>query len=423
MGEAMCAKQMKNHNSERKAKSERVTQGQAASETSEESVKPEKVAPVSAKSETSEESAKTETSEESGEPEALEESVETKKVESVVSTVEKDEMPEKTVSDTVAEQNKVVELRSKFHRKVFSTLWWLILAIIVGLLGGVALWGYFTNQPDDMAVVDDEISDPAAEPFDDEPSDESEQTPETALPEETPTEPEKSAESQTLAEPQSQSISTSLSARPNNAVEPDVVPGHKVIALTFDDGPSSATTPRLLDILKSKDIKVTFFVLGTMAQRSPDLLRREVSEGHEVASHTPYHNQLTNLTWDQVHAEAVEMDQIFQEILGTVPPFTRPPYGSYNATVSSALGQPLILWSIDPRDWADRNASTVCSRVTSAAFDGAIILVHDIHATTVDAVPCIVDNLYAQGYQFLTVSELAAYKNVPLVNGVAYGKF
>lgn len=215
-----------------------------------------------------------------------------------------------------------------------------------------------------------------------------------------------------------------ISTRPSQNTEaPAVAPGSKVIALTFDDGPSTATTPRLLDILQGRDVHATFFVLGNLALRSPDLVRREEAEGHEVASHTPYHNQLTRLVFSQIRAEAIEMDRIFNEILGHVPPFTRPPYGSYNVTVGEALGQPMILWSIDPRDWADRNASIVCSRVTSAAFDGAIILVHDIHASTVDAVPCIIDNLRAQGYKFLTVSELAAYRGVPLVNGVAYGSF
>lgn len=114
---------------------------------------------------------------------------------------------------------------------------------------------------------------------------------------------------------------------------PSEVEGNKVIALTFDDGPSTATTPRLLDILQGRGVHATFFVLGNLAVRAPDLVRREEAEGHEVASHTPYHHQLTKLSATQVQAEAAEMDRIFREILGHVPPFTRPPYGSYNATV------------------------------------------------------------------------------------------
>lgn len=201
-------------------------------------------------------------------------------------------------------------------------------------------------------------------------------------------------------------------SRPSSSQQPSVPQqpvdtGRKLIALTFDDGPSTVTTPRLLDTLKNKNVKATFFVLGTKALAAPDLARREEAEGHEVASHTPYHNQLTKLTAAQVQAEKAEMERIFTEVLGHLPPFTRPPYGSYNQTVQGVLNQPLILWSIDPRDWADRNANTVCTRVVGAARNGAIILVHDIHATTVDAVPCIIDNLRSQGYEFLTISELA----------------
>lgn len=199
--------------------------------------------------------------------------------------------------------------------------------------------------------------------------------------------------------------------------------GRKLVALTFDDGPSTATTPRLLDILKARDVKVTFFVLGTLAQRAPELVKRQEAEGHEVASHTPYHHQLTKLTAAQIRAEGAEMDRIFMEILGHKPTLTRPPYGSVNATVQSSLAQPLILWSVDPRDWADRNATTVCARVTSAARNGAIILTHDIHATTVDAVPCIIDTLKGWGYEFMTVSELAAVRGVALVNGGIYYSF
>lgn len=216
----------------------------------------------------------------------------------------------------------------------------------------------------------------------------------------------------------------SISPRPDNpAKDPNVTPGSKLVALTFDDGPSAATTPRLLDILKQKGVKVTFFVLGNMAQRSPDILRREVAEGHEVGSHTPYHNQLTKLNFSQVRAEAIEMDRIFTDILGTVPPFTRPPYGSFNQTVKDALAQPLVLWSVDPLDWKYRNAATVRSNVVSATRDGSIILMHDIHATTVDAVAGIIDDLRAQGYEFLTVSELAAAKDQPLLTGWAYYSF
>lgn len=204
---------------------------------------------------------------------------------------------------------------------------------------------------------------------------------------------------------------------------PEGVAGKKMIALTFDDGPSSATTPRLLDILQQKGVKATFFMLGQRMQQVPEVVKRAAAEGHEIASHTPYHNQQTKLGAAGIQAEVATMNQIFTGILGYNPPFTRPPYGSVNDTVRQYMGQPLILWSIDPEDWKDRDAATVRARVVGAAYDGAIALMHDIYATTVDAVAGIIDDLRAQGYEFLTISELAAARGVTLQNGVTYYNF
>lgn len=204
---------------------------------------------------------------------------------------------------------------------------------------------------------------------------------------------------------------------------PEGAQGKKLIALTFDDGPSTATTGRLLDILREKKVRATFFVLGNMAQRAPALVQREEAEGHEVGSHTPWHNQQTKLSAANIQAEEATMNQIFTEILGHTPVFTRPPYGAVNEVVRANLAQPLILWSIDPEDWKYRNTATVRANVVRAAHDGAIALMHDIHATTVEAVPGIIDDLRAQGYEFLTVSELAKARGVGLANGWTYYNF
>lgn len=341
-----------------------------------------------------------------------------KPVENKDKEVTSTENDQKSVENT---DEEVEETKKDDHRsfKLFPALWWVIGLIAIALVGvGVAgALGVFVGNDTEVADSGEATEVPVEE---EEPA---KDTPATEEPVEGPEEPTKEPEPQPELPKKQEEPVTPIAPRPGNEADPEVTPGSKVIALTFDDGPSAATTPRLLDILQGRGVKVTFFVLGTMAQRAPGILQREAAEGHEVASHTPYHNQLTNLTPAQVRAEAVEMDRIFTEILGTVPPFTRPPYGSFNAAVGEALGQPMVLWSIDPRDWADRNASVVCSRVVGAAKDGAIILVHDIHATTVDAVPCIIDTLRAQGYEFLTVSELAAAKDVPLVSGAAYYNF
>lgn len=338
------------------------------------------------------------------------------------------ENDQRSVKEGKQEQNIPKTNGQRHHR---HWLWWLVGVIVLMLIGGGCYlliaqpWASSQHKTGQDANEQLGESREPNEPEAQEPNDSGDpQAPETPAeskpPENQP--PETKPADTGATKPSDDKTLPPIAQRPGSSDYPDIT-SNKLIALTFDDGPSKATTPRLLDVLNGRNVKATFFVLGNMALGAPDIVRREAAEGHEVASHTPYHNQLTLLNASQIRSQAIEMDRIFTDILGTVPPFTRPPYGSYNDTVRNALGQPLIIWSIDPRDWADRNASIVCSRVTSAAFDGAIILVHDIHATTVDAVPCIIDNLRAQGYQFLTVSELAAAKNVPLVNGGVYGSF
>ncbi len=199
--------------------------------------------------------------------------------------------------------------------------------------------------------------------------------------------------------------------------------GKKLIALTFDDGPSSITTSRLLDILRERGVKATFFVLGNMAQRSPELLKREVAEGHEVGSHTMTHRNLARATVQEISWENEQMNNIFVQILGVAPGIMRPPYGAITDTVRSTVAQPMVIWTIDPEDWKYKDAVAVRSKVVNAAFDGAIILVHDIHASTIDAIPGIIDDLRAQGYEFLTVSDLAKVRGVTLERGWTYGSF
>lgn len=197
--------------------------------------------------------------------------------------------------------------------------------------------------------------------------------------------------------------------------------GKKLVALTFDDGPSAATTGRLLDILAEKGVRATFFVLGPRAEQNPDLLRRQVAE-HEVGSHTMGHIDMTKMSTEAVRADTEQMRGIIEAAGGKLE-LVRPPYGSVGAAAREGTGTPLMLWTVDPEDWRVREAATVRQRVVGAAFDGAIILMHDIYDSTVEAVGGIIDDLRAQGYEFLTVSELAEVRGVEMVNGVTYGSF
>lgn len=199
--------------------------------------------------------------------------------------------------------------------------------------------------------------------------------------------------------------------------------GKKLVALTFDDGPSYATTGRLLDILKSKNVKATFFVVGSMVQEAPDLVQREAAEGHEVGSHTMNHTNLSLLDATATKAEMVAMDELFVNVLGRPVAIMRPPYGNFTDVTKATVGMPMIYWTVDTLDWKYRNPETVRQNVQAAVFDGAIILMHDIHSTTVDAIAGVIDDLRAQGYEFLTVTELARARGVTLENVGVYGSF
>ena len=199
--------------------------------------------------------------------------------------------------------------------------------------------------------------------------------------------------------------------------------GKKLIALTFDDGPSGATTPTLLDILKEKEAPATFFTLGTMARNNPDLMKRAEDEGHEVASHTMYHQNLVRISASAAESDINEAKSVFNDVLGHEPTLIRPPYGNINNTVRDKAGAPLILWSVDSLDWKNKDVELNISTILSQVHDGAIILMHDIYPTSVDSISRLVDILREDNYEFVTVSKLAKMRGVELKNGESYRNF
>ncbi len=216
---------------------------------------------------------------------------------------------------------------------------------------------------------------------------------------------------------------SSIGLKPPARVKTMDLTGKKLIALTFDDGPSGLTTPRLLDILAAKNVRATFFVVGNMAYKNLDVLKREKLEGHEIGSHSTGHQNLPRLSAAELTANMNEMEALFQNNLGQKVQIMRPPYGALSQLVYDTMPYPMILWSIDPEDWKYRDAGRVRAAVVGAAFDGAVILVHDIHNSTIDAIAGIIDDLRARGYEFLTISELAEARGVKLSAGYRYGSF
>ncbi|MBO6054316.1 MAG: polysaccharide deacetylase family protein, partial [Oscillospiraceae bacterium] len=196
--------------------------------------------------------------------------------------------------------------------------------------------------------------------------------------------------------------------------------GDKLVALTFDDGPGPYTA-RLLDGLKERGVVVTFFMLGSRAEAYPAIVKRAYEEGHQIANHSYSHAEMTALGDSAIQNEfSRTADLLYQKSGGAADCIVRLPYGSSSARVRSLISAPIIVWSVDPVDWKYRNAATVRQNITSDVFDGAIVLAHDIHSTTVDGALAAIDDLLARGYEFVTVNELFRRRGIPMENGVEY---
>jgi peptidoglycan/xylan/chitin deacetylase (PgdA/CDA1 family) len=172
------------------------------------------------------------------------------------------------------------------------------------------------------------------------------------------------------------------------------------VALTFDDGPG-AYTNRLLKAMKKRGVRATFFVVGQMAKSRKDILKKAVKYGNEIGNHTYAHNGSAGALMNGLS----KTDSIVKSATGSKTAIMRPPGGAINS-VTYKCGKPIIIWSIDPKDWRDRNANTVYSRVMNGTKSGSIVLLHDIHKTSVTAAIRIIDALKDKGYAFVTVSEM-----------------
>ena len=197
--------------------------------------------------------------------------------------------------------------------------------------------------------------------------------------------------------------------KPTPAVPaPAPTTGNKVIALTFDDGPGPYTA-HLLDVLDQYGAKATFFLIGSKVSSQANVVRSIHARGHQLGNHSWSHPELPKLPVDQIAGEIDRTNDAIKQATSVTPAILRPPYGAVNGVVLEQLrlrGMSSILWSVDTRDWADRNSDIVCSRAVAGARPGAIILMHDIHQTSVGAVPCILSALKQQGYSFVTVQGL-----------------
>src|SRR5437667_6031352 len=182
------------------------------------------------------------------------------------------------------------------------------------------------------------------------------------------------------------------------------------IAMTFDDGPSATLTPKLLDLLAARHIKATFFVIGENVAEHPEIVARAAREGHEIGNHSWSHPNFGKMSDQAVRRQLQQTDDAIKNATGERPTLMRPPYGSITARekrwVHDEFGYRIILWDVDPYDWKRPGPAVVRNRILKETQPGSIVLSHDIHPGTIEAMPSTFNALEAKGFNFVTVSEL-----------------
>lgn len=180
------------------------------------------------------------------------------------------------------------------------------------------------------------------------------------------------------------------------------------LSITFDDGPNPSTTNMVLEELKKRNIKATFFVIGKNVDAFPDSVKKIRDEGHELANHSYTHPPLGKMAEDKVRSEISRCQESIEKVSGVKAVWFRPPYGSFyqkQQHITDDFGLNVTTWSVDPFDWKKPGSSVVAQRVLSQSNPGSIILLHDIHKQTAEAVPAILDGLLERDYTFSTMSQ------------------
>ncbi|MFQ9515569.1 MAG: polysaccharide deacetylase family protein [Eubacterium sp.] len=198
-----------------------------------------------------------------------------------------------------------------------------------------------------------------------------------------------------------------------------IVQKTKYVAFTFDDGPGIYTN-NLLDSLEKYHCQATFFVLGNRVNSYKNELKRAYKLGMEIGSHTYSHKNLKTLSKSDIKSEITKTNKAVSDIIGAKPTLLRPPYGNYNKTVSKNAGVPMIYWTVDTLDWKYKKTKYVCDTILKQTKDSEIILLHDIHETTVKGFTKALPKLRKKGFELVTVSELYSIKGKKLKKGVMY---
>lgn len=178
------------------------------------------------------------------------------------------------------------------------------------------------------------------------------------------------------------------------------------VAITFDDGPSAKYTGQLLDGLKERGVKATFFLIGENVKAQPELVKRIDEEGHLIGNHTYHHVQIKKLAEDAAVEEVEKTDDVIYQITGKHTEYMRPPFGQWKKDLEYKMQIIPVLWSIDTLDWTTENEEEIVNRVVTDVGEGDIILMHDCYASSVNAALRIVDYLQTEGFELVTVDRL-----------------
>jgi len=197
----------------------------------------------------------------------------------------------------------------------------------------------------------------------------------------------------------------------------------KSIAITFDDGPSKKYNPLILEVLKDNKAHATFYMVGTMAVNCQKCVLDTYNSGNEVGSHTYGHINLKKSSIEEVNNSLNRFNDLYNKITGDNVKTIRPPYGAYDSENLNNIDKPLILWNLDTQDWRYRNVEHIVNYIKKNVSDGSIILMHELYETSYESLKIILPWLYSEGYQVVSVSELAKLKGIELTGNKAYGSF
>lgn len=189
-------------------------------------------------------------------------------------------------------------------------------------------------------------------------------------------------------------------------VNASILAERKKIALTFDDGPCAGCTDQLLDGLKKRNVKATFFLIGKNAENHPKLVQRIYEEGHLIGNHTYSHVEITKVSDEEAIQELQKTNQIIWKITGEHVQYMRPPFGAWQKELESRLEVLPVLWTVDPLDWTTENVEEIVNKVVTETKENDIILLHDCYKSSVEAALRIIDDLQKEGYEFVTVDQL-----------------